>query len=74
MMDKSALDTVIENRAIRDEEAKKVDKKIVHASTQSLQSKIENAAMVANRYQTPMDEAQAAMGMSEQEIEDFRRN
>jgi len=71
---KSALDVVIENRAIRDEEAKKVDKKVVHESTQSLQSKIENASMIAARYGTPMDEAQKVVGMTEQQIEDFRRN
>jgi len=71
---KSALDVVIENRAIREAESKKAGTKIVHESTQSLQSKIENAAMIAHRYGTPMDEAQKVMGMTEQQIEDFRRN
>jgi len=71
---KSALDIVIENRAARDIEEQKTSRKIVLKSKQTLQEKIENAAMVANRYQTPMDEAQKAMGMTEQQIEDFRRN
>ena len=71
---KSALDVVIENRAIREREGQKQDKKVVHASKQTLQEKIENAAMIANRYGTPMDEAQKIMGMTEQQIEDFRRN
>lgn len=69
-----ALKIIQENRAIRDEEAKKADKKVIHKSKQTLQEKIENAAMIANRYGTPMDEAQSAMGMTEQQIENFRRN
>ena len=71
---KQAIDIIIKNRAIRERESVKAGDKIVHTSTQSLQSKIENAAMVANRYGTPMDEAQKIMGMTEQQIEDFRRN
>ena len=68
------MDIVVENRAIREAESQKAGDKIVHESKQSLQSKIENAAMMAHRYGTPMDEAQKVMGMTEQQIEDFRRN
>jgi len=68
-----ALKTIEANQALRDAEAaKKPEAKA--KPKQSLQSKIENAAMVAERFGTPMDEAQRAMGMTEEEIEAFRRN
>ena len=43
---------------------------------QSLQSKIENAEMILKRWPdtTTRADAQKAVGMSEQEIEDFKRN
>ena len=69
-----ALKTIEANQALRDAEAAKVERKVEAKSIQTLQSKIENAAMVAERFGTPMDEAQRAMGMTEQQIEDFRRN
>ena len=71
---KSAVDMIQENRAFRQANNLSSDKKVVLKSTQSLQSKIENAEMIANRWSTTTrEEAQKLVGMTDQEIENFKR-
>ena len=67
------IHSVVSNREDREQKGPSSEEKHQNDSGQPLQSKIENAAMVANRWGTPMDDAQRCMGMTEQEIEDFKR-
>ena len=71
---KSAVDMIQENRAFRQANNLSSDKKVVLKSTQSLQSKIENAEMITHRWSTTTrEEAQKLVGMTDQEIENFKR-
>ena len=68
-----AMKIIEANQALRDaEEVESPTTEPVHVQT--LQTKIENAAMVANRFGTPMDEAQRCMGMTDEQIENFKRS
>ena len=70
---KSGLEIIKENEAMRKSQ-ETAKPKIELPRIQTLQEKIENAAMVANRFGTPMDEAQRCMGMTDEQIENFKRS
>ncbi len=73
---KSAMQMIQENRALRELEREKTGKKVVLEFKQSLQSKIENAEMIFKRWPdtTTREDCQKAVGMTEQEIQDFKRS
>jgi hypothetical protein len=64
---KSAIDIVIENRAIRDAE-QPTEKEVIKKKLQPLCDRLEGAEMISRRFGTPTAEAREIMGITEEEM------
>ena len=66
---KSALDIVVENRAIRELESQKEVKKVVLTAKRSLSERLKGVEMLATRWpHNPMSMNYAAMGITDEEL------